>query len=250
MLRIFTIILCIFLCFSPLADALSISGESREEKPQEKKEATRNFVPILSLGRHTLGESDSTREKFVSKYQSLDNREYAPDDLESISGSHIDMAGRNVFLRKEALVSLRKLAWTFEETFGTPLVVISGYRSASYQQRMWDLGKCSDTLCAPPGYSEHQLWLAMDIFDATTESEYEKNARYRRYIGWMQANAHLYGWTQSYQNGEYIDAYEVEPWHWRYLWVDLATKLKGLNMSYTEYVRIQGVLRWYWFLVF
>lgn len=82
---------------------------------------------------------------------------------------------------------------------------------------MWDLGKCNATLCAPPGYSEHQLGLAIDIFDATTEAEYYQDSKYRRYIAWLQAHAHEYGWHQSYQNGEYIDAYEIEPWHWRYL---------------------------------
>lgn len=87
----------------------------------------------------------------------------------------------------------------FRTKFGTPLVVVSGYRSASYQQRLWDLGRCTDTLCAPPGYSEHQLGLAIDVFDATTASDYMKNALYKKYITWIQAHAHKYGYTQSYQ---------------------------------------------------
>jgi LAS superfamily LD-carboxypeptidase LdcB len=57
---------------------------------------------------------------------------------------------------------------------------------------MWDLGKCNATLCAPPGYSEHQLGLAIDIFDATTEEEYFQNEKYREYISWLQENAHKY----------------------------------------------------------
>ena len=64
---------------------------------------------------------------------------------------------------------------------------------------MWDLGKCTDSLCAPPGYSEHQLGLAVDLFDATTATEYYKNARYRKYIAWLTLHAHEYGYTQSYQ---------------------------------------------------
>lgn len=64
---------------------------------------------------------------------------------------------------------------------------------------MWDLGKCTDSLCAPPGHSEHQLGLAVDLFDATTEEEYYKNPKYVAYVGWLKRYAHLYGWTQSYQ---------------------------------------------------
>ena len=91
------------------------------------------------------------------------------------------------------------MARDFQKEFGDPLIVISGYRSAAYQTRMWDLGKCTDTLCAPPGYSEHQLGLAVDLFDATTATEYYKNVRYRKYIAWLTLHAHEYGYTQSYQ---------------------------------------------------
>lgn len=82
---------------------------------------------------------------------------------------------------------------------------------------MWDLGKCSDTLCAPPGHSEHQLGLAVDLFDASTKAEYLSNPTYVSYVDWLEENAYKYGYHMSYQNGVEIDQYEAEPWHWRYL---------------------------------
>jgi LAS superfamily LD-carboxypeptidase LdcB len=91
------------------------------------------------------------------------------------------------------------MASAFDTRFAVPLTVISGYRSAAYQQRLWDLGRCSDSLCAPPGYSEHQLGLAIDLFDVSNETEFYRNTTYRQYISWLQSHAHLYGWTQSYQ---------------------------------------------------
>lgn len=102
-------------------------------------------------------------------------------------------------LRKDARDSLWELASGFQSKFNIPLTVISGYRSAAYQQRLWDLGRCRDSLCAPPGYSEHQLGLAVDLFDATTEKEFQTNPTLRKYTDWLTSNAHLYGWTQSYQ---------------------------------------------------
>lgn len=102
------------------------------------------------------------------------------------------------------------------------------------------MGRCTDTLCAPPGYSEHQLGLAIDIFEATTEKDYLANRAFARYVDWLHENAHLYGFHQSYQRGEIIDAYEVEPWHWRYLGIGLATKLRKLDMSYTEYTEFSS----------
>ena len=186
---------------------------------------------------------DSSIFRFVSRDTPLTLLNYEPNDLVSISGSHIDTAGRTgLRLRREAAESLSIMALDFEKRFGIPLTVISTYRSAAYQQRMWDLGKCSDTLCAPPGYSEHQLGLAMDIFDATTEDTYLKNKNYRKYIEWFKVGAQRYGWNQSYQKWETIDNYQIEPWHWRYLGVDMATKLSNLGWTYTEYVRFQEVL--------
>lgn len=186
---------------------------------------------------------DASFLRFVSRSVPLSEKAYAPNDLVSISGSVINQAGRSSYLRKDARDALWSLALAFQDKFGLPLTVISGYRSATYQQRLWDLGRCRDSLCAPPGYSEHQLGLAVDLFDASSESEFMTNPTYRKYIKWLQENAHLYGWTQSYQKWTEIDEYDVEPWHYRYLGVTLATRLHNLGWTYTEFVKFQEAIQ-------
>lgn len=185
---------------------------------------------------------DTSIFRFVTKSIPLTDRGYEPDDLVSISGASIDQAGRYSTLRREARDALMHMAKDFEKEFGNPLVVVSGYRSAKYQQRLWDLGRCTDTLCAPPGYSEHQLGLAVDIFDATNEDDYMANVHYRKYVTWVKSHAHLYGYTQSYQRWPSHDAYDIEPWHWRYIGVPLATKLHTLDMTYSEYIEFESML--------
>lgn len=142
---------------------------------------------------------DSSYLRFVSRTTPLSDKKYTPRDLVSISGAMINEAGRSSQLRKEARDALWNMAIYFQKEHGASLTVISGYRSAAYQQRIWDLGRCTNSLCAPPGYSEHQLGLAVDLFDVSTESEFRSNPTYRRYVKWLTNNAHLYGWTQSYQ---------------------------------------------------
>lgn len=186
---------------------------------------------------------DSSLLRFVNRYQSLNDTTYAPTNLVSISGAHINEAGRKSYLRMEAKEALFALAEAFQKEFSEPLTVISGYRSANYQKRLWDLGRCTDSLCAPPWYSEHQLGLAVDLFDATTEREFENNKRYRRYVAWLREHAHLYGWTQSYQKWVAIDTYQIEPWHWRYVGIPMATRLKELGWSYAEYVGFQEAIQ-------
>ena len=142
---------------------------------------------------------DSSYLRFVSRTTPLSDKKYAPRDLVSISGSMINEAGRNSQLRKEARDALWNMGIYFQKEHGAPLTVISGYRSATYQQRLWDLGRCSNSLCAPPGYSEHQLGLAVDLFDVSNEKEFKSNPIYRKYLKWLENNAHHYGWMQSYQ---------------------------------------------------
>jgi D-alanyl-D-alanine carboxypeptidase len=56
-----------------------------------------------------------------------------------------------------------------------------------------------------------------------------------KYYVWLVQNAHLYGWHNTYQKWVAIDGYEVEPWHWRYLWEELATYLYENKITIAEY---------------
>jgi len=169
----------------------------------------------------------------------LESIEYRPSDLVSLSTiPEIDQAGRSSLYRDIITPDLQGVARAFQEEFGEPLVVVSGYRSASYQQRLWDLGRCdAGEFCSKPGHSEHQLGLAFDFFDASSEAVFLSSAPYRVRVEWLQNNAHRYGFTQSYQFGPAVDNYEVEPWHWRYVGVPMATHLHDLGWSYTRYLK-------------
>lgn len=138
---------------------------------------------------------------------------------------------------------MEKISEHFFRDFGEPLIAISGFRSAEYQQRLWDLGRCDDgAFCAKPGFSEHQLGLAIDFFDATSETEYINNPRYKKFYEWIKIHGHHYGWTQSYQHGVKVDGYEVEPWHWRYIGIPEAKFLKKIDMSYSKFLQLSKFL--------
>lgn len=182
---------------------------------------------------------DDSILRYVSSDKPLADTSYRPKNLESLSGTHIDEAGRSSLIRADIKKNLAELADAFYEEFHQPLIAVSGFRSAEYQQRLWDLGKCEwGAFCAIPGRSEHQLGLALDFFDATSETEYLSNSRYKKYVEWMEVNAYKYGFTRSYKNGPVIDNYESEPWHWRYVGLTMAAKLHTLDRSYTEYVKL------------
>lgn len=121
------------------------------------------------------------------------------------------------------------------------LKIISGFRSYNTQATLYnnyvkrDGKKEADTYSARAGHSEHQTGLAADInslnqsFINTTEGK------------WLNNNCYKYGFIIRYPNGkESITGYMYEPWHIRYVGVDIATKLynNGNWITLEEYLGI------------
>ncbi len=118
----------------------------------------------------------------------------------------------------------------------------SGYRSYTYQNGLYwsyvsSYGEArADTFSARAGYSEHQTGLAFDLIDG-----YGNLVESSREVNWIAKNAHKYGFIVRYQKGkEHITGYQAEPWHLRYLGVDLATKVYNSGLTLEEYLGVTG----------
>jgi LAS superfamily LD-carboxypeptidase LdcB len=155
------------------------------------------------------------------------NEQYAPSSLENIDAKFINGAGRVLQFHAQALPYLTALLEDSTDE-GLSLRVTSAYRSFSTQATLkagykvtYGAGTANQ-FSADQGYSEHQLGTTVDFtsaktgtlnaaFDTTPESK------------WLIANAHRYGFILSYpKNNKY---YIYEPWHWRFVGVELATHL-------------------------
>lgn len=126
------------------------------------------------------------------------------------------------------------------------LVAFSTYRSFDYQQQLYDRYvsndgvEAADRYSARPGYSEHQTGLAFDIGELHFEQHFARESFGETPAGqWLAANAHKYGFIMRYPNGkEKITGYMFEPWHFRYVGVDHATKIYEANTTLEEYLGI------------
>ena len=179
---------------------------------------------------------DDNIQKFVWVNQPFSNKSYEPTDLVSLQWrSHISAQARHTF-RKEAADALEKMANDFYTQFSTNIVIASAYRSYNYQKNSISESCKQSWRCAREWESEHQLWLAVDLWEATNEQKFL--SKYQKYYNWLHDNAHLYWFHQSYQNWREFDGYYIEPRHWRYLWIDLATKLHKKDITFTQYVNL------------
>ena len=144
----------------------------------------------------------------------------------------------NPKVNKEAYEALKKMQ-SDAKVLGLDLSLISGYRSYTKQEKLFneyvkkDGVKKANTYSAKPGQSEHQTGLAFDI--GSVDSSFENTSEAK----WIQQNAHLYGFIVRYPKDKTdVTGYIYEPWHVRYLGVDIATKVKESGLALEEYLGI------------
>lgn len=129
---------------------------------------------------------------------------------------------------------------------GLKIWLSSGYRSYSTQNRIYnnyvkrDGKDKADTYSARPGHSEHQSGLAFDVNQINDTFNNSAEAI------WLSDNCYKYGFILRYPQGKSdITGYKYESWHFRYVGVELATKLynNGNWITLEEYYGITSTYR-------
>ncbi|MDN5276035.1 MAG: uncharacterized protein JWN33_684 [Candidatus Saccharibacteria bacterium] len=124
---------------------------------------------------------------------------------------------------------------------GHNLMIGSAYRSASLQQLYFDNYVAASGLelanqySAYPGESEHQTGLATDISTVSRQCYLEECFTSTEDGQWLASHAYTYGFILRYPKGkEAITGYQFEPWHYRYVGVELAGALQKSGLTLDE----------------
>ncbi len=122
---------------------------------------------------------------------------------------------------------------------GHDIQLLSGFRSYETQTYLYNnyvatYGQAeADTFSARPGTSEHQTGLAMDV--GWIDDAYANTPSGQ----WLAANCYKYGFIIRYpKSKESITGYKYEPWHIRYLGVDIATDVFNSGLCLEEYLGV------------
>lgn len=178
------------------------------------------------------------------------SREFEPPDLVLLS-DYLPIEVTKGYQTEIREVIINQLVLIVEAMIkdGLQPTIISGYRDYSAQAIAWTkwLEEEPDRvgiISAPPGHSEHQLGTTIDFgspelaFIVGQEGIEFHTYFYKTSEGqWLADNAHSYGFSLSYP----LEAFEVtgfyyEPWHYRYIGVELATRLKHQEKSLIEHL--------------
>jgi LAS superfamily LD-carboxypeptidase LdcB len=94
---------------------------------------------------------------------------------------------------------------------------------------------------ARPGTSEHHVGLAVDILGSgyySLEQSFENTAAFK----WLKAHCAEYGFILRYpKEKEHITGVIYEPWHYRYVGVDVAKEIMSRNITLEEYLEEKGL---------
>lgn len=174
--------------------------------------------------------------------------DYIPKEL-------IQDGSTQIWIRKDVYQAFYKMNAAIKDEGLTGLVLVSGYRSYDYQQKVFnrkvsilksegltekDANDKAKKVVALPGTSEHQTGLAIDLTNINLAQEsdplvekFEKTDHGR----WLDSNAHDYGFILRYPKEKTKITHIIyEPWHYRYVGIYHAKRIKKLKICLEEYI--------------
>ncbi|SPF37544.1 D-alanyl-D-alanine carboxypeptidase (fragment) [Candidatus Desulfosporosinus infrequens] len=143
-------------------------------------------------------------------------------------------------MRKEASQALEQL-FTKAKHDNITLMGVSGYRSYERQAQIYarniQVSPIKAQFSAPPGCSEHQTGLAIDVSSASNNYNLSQSFSATPEGQWLAQTASAFGFIIRYQHGkENITGYQAEPWHIRYVGIDVAQIITLNELTLEEYL--------------
>ena len=211
----------------------NVPAEEPEEILPEPEPTTEDGIPLTELKENVyLYERDGVTWLRIEGHDMVFcNKDYG---LPENYGGEISGEAREAF---DAMFAAAQADGHF-------LDIGSGYRSYDTQAAIHNNYIASygeeytKSMSAEPGHSEHQTGLAADLYGENghyLEQAFENTPEFE----WLDAHAAEYGFILRFQKGKtWATGYIYEPWHYRYVGVELAKILKASGLTVEEYAGI------------
>ena len=193
-------------------------------------------VPTFNRTAHSIDDPTSIWV-IVNKRRPLIAASCVPPDLVDVPVAHT----WSPLLRQEAPKALVSLFNAADAEAGLALASNSAYRGCNAQVRVYNQDVASngqtfaDTSTARPGFSEHQTGLAIDIGAASGRCSLNTCFADTAEGQWLAANAWHFGFLLRYPADKVeITGFAFEPWHYRYIGVDLAAEMYNMGVTTLE----------------
>ena len=205
-------------------------------------------IMLLAASAPAWGAELTRLQVLVNKQHTL-SEYFVPPDLVYLDDYM--SAGENVMMDRNAAIAMGRMVQAAAKEGVTGFYGQSGYRSYSLQYtlyqnkisqyRNWGYSyqnavALAGQEVAPPGASEHQTGMALDISTYETGYTLEEDFGSTKVGKWLAANCWKYGFILRYpQNKTNITGYIYEPWHFRYVGAPHAEYMHKNGLTLEEY---------------
>lgn len=227
---------------------LKQTATSPDKKPDNNNQQTNQTTPPSFDKTKYSTTAPESIWVVVNKQHALNPTSYAPNDLVVPDvGLRLAASAEQMHIRKVVEAPMKAM-FADAKTADFTLALGSGYRSYSYQKSLYDgyvrtMGQAeADRTSARPGHSEHQTGLSFDVEVTAMKCHLEKCLGETADGKWIAANAYKYGFIVRYtETKEDVTGYDYEPWHLRYVGVELAAELHKQNVeTLEEFFNVSG----------
>ena len=214
-----------------------------EEETTEPEEVTEEITeePVIwdNYNPASVLASENWALTLINKNYPLD-KNYSPNTALVIEGTSVTADIR--------VAEAYRLMYNAALTEDVVLTPYSGYCSYQRQKTIYDnkvqafvlqgLTEDEAKLSAekrvePAGCSENGAGLAVDVISAS--AGFSSTNEYK----WLVANAHNYGFVLRYpEDKTEITGMIYQPWHWRYVGIEVATEMKEQNLCLEEFLGV------------
>lgn len=221
------------------AEELAKEEERKAQEAEQKtQEADRKNIRIISSE-----EADAEGLLILVNKQNKVSEDYVPKDLKEIKYYASDRVASSRYMKAEAAEAFHKLveAAMVEDL---DLLMTTAYRSYDFQKTLYDNyvknegQEAADTFSAKPGQSEHQTGLSVDVSSSSVDYKLTSLFGQTEEGKWLANNAHKYGFIIRFPEGkENITGYMYEPWHIRYVGLQVANEIFRQGVTLEEYLK-------------
>lgn len=235
--RLLTILFLVLLIF--IGSTLFFAVHVAAPKLNLHKATTKSAATGFDKTRYSVTDPASLWV-IVNKPHPLSPISYKPTDLVKPNVA-LRVAGSETMQVRQVTATALEALFTAADKAGLSLLLASGYRSYDYQVSLYndyvaESGQAAaDTYSARPGHSEHQTGLAADVEPASKNCELDQCFGTTPEGQWLAANAYKYGFIIRYNAADQaVTGYEAEPWHIRYIGIDLAGEMHKQGITTLE----------------
>jgi D-alanyl-D-alanine carboxypeptidase len=193
-------------------------------------------APVFDKAKHSIDDPMSIWV-VVDKLRPLNPLDFTPSDLVTAAVPY----SANATMRAEAAGALEQMFAAAAAEGAGGMMVQNAFRPYSTQVSLYAghvqrLGQAeADIASARPGHSEHQTGLTADIMPDNGQCGVADCFAQTSQGIWLAENAWRFGYHLRYPQGKTdVTGYKFEPWHYRYVGIELSTELHQQGVTTLE----------------